>query len=87
MNNINIELRMFMTFKQYLPEGSSEGKAKISLGQGATIGDISKILNIPANLPKLVILNGVSHGISDENEALVLKEGDIVSIFPPAGGG
>ncbi len=87
MEKINIELRMFMTFKQYLPEGSLEGKAKMSLDDGATFGDILKILSIPVELPKIVIINGIIQGISDEINARILKEGDIVSIFPPVGGG
>lgn len=75
-----------MTFKQYLPEGSSEGKAKMSLDHGATFGDILNILDIPIELPKIVIINGVIQ-ISDEINARVLIDGDIVSVFPPVGGG
>ena len=87
MDQINIELRMFMTFKQYLPEGSSEGKAKMSLDYGATFEDLLNILNMPIELIKIVIINGIIQVNSDAVIARVLKEGDTISIFPPVGGG
>ncbi|MGB5158001.1 MoaD/ThiS family protein [Desulfobacterium sp. N47] len=87
MKKINIELRLFITLKQYLPEGSSEGRAVMSFDYGSTIGDIISILNIPVDQQKLILINGVSQGISDEINTRVLNDGDIVSMFPPVGGG
>ena len=87
MKKINIELRLFMTLKQYLPEGSLYGRAVISFGYGSKIGDMINILNIPVDKQKLILINGVSQEISDEINTRVLNDGDIVSMFPPVGGG
>jgi sulfur carrier protein len=46
------------------------------------IQDILSKLNIPEEMPKIILVNGV-HGKNDQ----VLKEGDVVSIFPPVAGG
>jgi molybdopterin converting factor small subunit len=78
---------MFMGFKQYLPDGSSEGKALLSLKDGTTFADLLDILGIPKDKPKLVIINGISRGVSDAVNTETLKDGDVVAIFPPALGG
>jgi molybdopterin converting factor small subunit len=84
---VRIEIRMFMTFKKYLPTGSSEGKAILSVKDGAMVADLLDILDIPPDKPKLVIINGISRGISDAVNTETLNEGDVVAIFPPAAGG
>ena len=79
---------MFMKFREYLPSGSSDGKAHISLKDGATFVDLLDTLGIPREEPKLVIINGISRGVvSDTFNTEALSDGDVVAIFPPAGGG
>jgi molybdopterin converting factor small subunit len=34
-----------------------------------------------------VVLNGISQGTSPEVNSRILKDGDIVAVFPPVGGG
>ena len=84
---LRIEMRMFMKFKQYLPPGSSDGKAMISLKDGGTLGDLLDTLAIPRDEPKLVIINGISRGVSNTVNTETLSDGDVVAIFPPSGGG
>ena len=79
---------MFMKYKRYLPSNSSGVKATISLKDGSTFIDLLNILSIPLDEPKLVIINGISRGISsDRVKTETLKDGDVVAIFPPSGGG
>jgi len=84
---MNIELRMFMKFKEYLPSDASNGKAMISLKDGSTFGDLLKKLGVPLEEPKLVLINGVSQGVTETVNQAKLKNGDIVAVFPPAAGG
>jgi sulfur carrier protein ThiS len=84
---MNIEVRMFIHFKEYLPPGSKDGKAIISLQEGATFADLLQTLGIPSAEPKIVVFNGISQGTSEEIHSRVLQQGDIVSLFPPIGGG
>ena len=46
------------------------------------VQDILGKLKIPEEMPKIILVNGV-HGKRDQ----VLKEGDILSVFPPVAGG
>jgi len=84
MKKVNIELKMFMTFREYLPPESVNGKSAMSLDEGSTLEDIMHILGIPMDKTRIVVINGISHGV-DTNTTL--EEGDIVSFFAPVGGG
>ena len=84
---MNVEVRMFMDFKKYLPSDSINGKAEICLKEGSTLEDLLKTLGIPVNQPKIIVINGISQGVSTKVGEQVLKEEDVVSIFPPVAGG
>jgi sulfur carrier protein len=46
------------------------------------VQDILSRLKIPEGIPKIILVNGV-HGKKEQ----VLKEGDVLSVFPPVAGG
>jgi molybdopterin converting factor small subunit len=48
----------------------------------ARVQDILSQLKIPEEIPKIILINGV-HGKREQ----VLKDGDVLSIFPPVAGG
>ncbi len=84
---VQIELKMFMKFKRFLPEGSADGKATISLPAGATFKDLLHHIDMPVVEDKIIVINGISHKQSDKVNALSLQQGDTVAIFPPIAGG
>jgi molybdopterin converting factor small subunit len=84
---VRVEVKLFQKFKEYLPPDSKNGKATVTLEDGSTLGDLVRLLGIPLEEPKLVIVNGISRGISDTLNVLKLNEGDTVAVFPPSGGG
>ncbi len=79
---MNIELKLFFDFKSFLPSGSSKNRAVINLENGTTVQKLIEILNLPPEIPKNIIVNG----ITAENER-ELKEGDSIAVFPPMAGG
>ena len=84
---MNIEVRLFIDFKKYLPAAAKDGKAILSIKEGSTIADLYAVLGLPLNDPKIVVLNGISQGTCTQINSRELNEGDIVAIFPPVGGG
>ncbi|MCX5901490.1 MAG: MoaD/ThiS family protein [Proteobacteria bacterium] len=84
---MNIEVRTFINFKSYMPPDAKDGKAVLSIKDGATFSDLLNELGIPLEEPRIVVLNGVSQGTAPEVNTRVLNDGDIVAIFPPIGGG
>ncbi len=79
---MQIEVKLFATLRDYLPKGSDRFSCKLEVDGRSRIKDIISTLKIPEDIPKIILVNGV-HGKNDQ----VLKEGDVVSIFPPVAGG
>jgi molybdopterin converting factor small subunit len=79
---MKIELKLYASFRQYLPEESKDNQGMTQVRDGITINEILKELEIPREAVKIMFLNG-THAKGDE----VLHEGDRVGIFPPVAGG
>lgn len=72
-----IEVRLFATLRQ------EREKTVMLESQGfSTAGDIIEHLDIPAGEVSILLING-SHKPPDTE----VKDGDIVSLIPPVGGG
>ena len=74
---MNIEVRLFATFRQ-----GREKKQILCVKEGTTICEILQILNIPQDEVALLLLNGFDGSVDRE-----LKDSDVLSLFPPVGGG
>jgi sulfur-carrier protein len=79
---MNIEVRLYATFRDFLPSGSSTFGMTKSLDREMTIAELVKEIGLPEDIPKIVIVNG-THAELDR----VLKDGDVLSVFPPLAGG
>lgn len=72
-----IEVRVFATLRQ--------GREKVTMlpPEGiACAGDILERLNIPAGEVSILLINGFH-----QKPETTVKDGDIVALFPPVGGG
>ena len=72
-----IEVRLFATLR--------EGRGKVQMLDAADIavaGDIIRRLEIPAEEVAILLINGFH-----QKPETPVKDGDIVAIFPPLGGG
>jgi len=78
---MKLEIRLFATLRDLLPK-ENKGKTQVELPEGSTVDDLIKMLNIPEDLPLIIMLNG-----RRETEDIKLKENDRIGIFPPVGGG
>ncbi len=79
---MQVEVQLHATLTTFLPPGSRDGIARVELGEGATVGDLIRHLAIPAELSRIVLVNG--HDVEDE---AALHAGDVVDVFPPLAGG
>ncbi len=78
---IKVEVRLFATLAAYLPEGRGNA-ATIELSDGATVGDLIRLLGIPDDIPRITLVNS-----RDAESERPLVSGDVVSLFPPLSGG
>ena len=79
---MEIEVKLFATLRDYLPKGSGRFSCKVEVDGHTRIQDILSKLKIPDEIPKIILINGI-HGKKEQ----ILKEGDVLSIFPPVAGG
>lgn len=79
---MEIEVKLFATLRDYLPAGSSRFSCKMKIDAPTRIEDVMSILKIPEEMPKIILVNGI-HGKKEQ----ILKDGDVLSVFPPVAGG
>lgn len=84
---MNVQVKLFMGFRRYLPPEAKSDEVVISLPEESTVNDLLNHLEIPGEEQKLLVINGVSQGTCQDESTYVLKDGDVVSVFPPVGGG
>jgi len=79
---MEIEVKLFAIFQQYFPPGTGPYSCKLRLEREARAEDVLNYLKLPKEMPKILLLNGIQ--CKPESK---LREGDVLSIFPPIGGG
>ncbi len=84
---MQVELKLFMKFKDYTPETGANGKAKIEIPDGSTFEDLLVFLNMPVEMDKIIVINGISHKQGSKVNMQQLNDRDVVAIFPPIAGG
>jgi len=79
---MKIEVNLYATLSQYIPDGKKGPTHIVDVEEGTTVSDLLRQLGVPTQSAKLIFLDG----IHCELEAL-LKEGNKLGVFPPVGGG
>jgi len=74
---MHITVKLFATLRDFGP--AIEEK---SVSENSTVESVVKSLSLPEDIPLLIIVNGVH---TDPKE--ILREGDVLALFPPVGGG
>jgi molybdopterin converting factor small subunit len=82
MTAMNIKLKLFATFREYLPEGNDGHASVLELLEGTKVYSVLEQLKLPKDIPQIILVNGVQK-TADET----LREGDTLSVFPPIAGG
>jgi len=74
---MNITVKLFATLRDFGPEIEEK-----SVSANSTVASVVSSLHLPEDIPLLTIVNGVH---TDPQKKL--KEGDVLALFPPVGGG
>lgn len=75
--DLNVEVRLFATFRE-----GREKKYILELPQESNILTVLDMLKIKEEDVSILLLNG-----RDGDVSRLLKDGDILALFPPVGGG
>lgn len=79
---MNVAIKLFGNLGHYLPRGGNRFSVTKSLKDGATVRELLGALNLPEEIPVIVIVNGAR--VEGHH---VLNDGDQVNLFRPSGGG
>jgi sulfur carrier protein len=81
-----VTLKLFALLGRFLPPGSVANAAQVEIPEGSDIGALIARFELSEKDCHLVLLNGAFVPPS-ERISTRLAEGDVVSIWPPVGGG
>lgn len=81
-----VTLKLFALLGRYLPAGSVANATSVDMPEGADIGALIARFDVSEKDCHLVLLNG-NFVPPSERATTRLAEGDVVSIWPPVGGG
>jgi len=79
---MKIELNLYASLAEYLPDKARGNPNAIELSVGTTIKQLIEQLHIPLESPRIIFLNGVHAPLEAR-----LQDGDRVGLFPPLAGG
>lgn len=77
---MTVNIKFFAGLRNYLPEAQSTYAAEVA--PGSTVLDVLRQFGVPEEKPKILLVNGRHASLSTE-----LREGDLLSAFPPVAGG
>jgi molybdopterin synthase sulfur carrier subunit len=80
---MEITVRLLASYRRFLPgEHDADAGYRYRIAPGSRVGDVLAGLPIPPSDPYTFLVNG-RHAERDQP----LAEGDVLSVFPAAGGG
>ncbi len=84
---MKITLKLYATLSDLLPGSAVANAVSIEIGENASLNRIIDTYHVPRELAHLVLINGVFVCETDRDQEGVLKEGDVLAIWPPVAGG
>ncbi len=84
---MQITFKLYASLTQYLPaDARRSNQLPLDIAEGTPIAKIIEPFGLPEKLVHLVLVNGV-YVPPAQRLSYVPKEGDVLAIWPPIGGG
>jgi len=82
MGDIQVKVKLFATLRRFFPDYDPEKGIDVRIEEGSSIENLIQTLQLPQNEARVILINGISKKTAD-----IVKDGDLVNIFTPLGGG
>lgn len=79
---MTVTVRLFSHFMKYLPSEAERDTWCVNLATDTTVADLLTRLGLPSDVDRVITINDESRV-----EDVVLREGDVLKVFPVAMGG
>ncbi len=83
---MTITLKLFSILEKHLPPGAVRNLKEIEVDEGASVGDVLAAHGVSLDLCQIILVNGV-YSRPDDVDKVVLKENDVLAVWPPVAGG
>jgi sulfur carrier protein ThiS len=84
---MKITFKLYAGLTDYLPaEVRTSNQLQLELAEGTPIAEVIKPFSLPQKMVHLVLVNGV-YVAPEQRFSHVMKEGDVLAIWPPIAGG
>ncbi|WP_127999417.1 sulfur carrier protein ThiS [Piscinibacter defluvii] len=84
---MKIVFKLYASLTQYLPaESRYDNRLSLELPEGSSVAQVIEPFGLPQKLVHLVLVNGV-YVPPEQRLSHVLKDGDVLAIWPPIAGG
>ncbi|MGQ7848370.1 MoaD/ThiS family protein [Granulosicoccus sp. 3-233] len=84
---MKITFKLYATLQDLLPPGSVKNAVTIEVPDSVTLNQIIDQYKVPRELAHLVLVNGIFKCTEDRDVTGVLKDNDVLAIWPPVAGG
>ena len=84
---MKITFKLYATLQHLLPPGAVKNAVTIDVPDEASLNDIIDQFKVPRELAHLVLINGVYQDCGNRDKSQVLKDNDVLAIWPPVAGG
>jgi sulfur carrier protein ThiS len=82
---MRIEVEFNDSLVAYLPTDAEQHRAGVEVAEGSSVNAVLDYLAVPREKAHLVLLNGVFLRRRDR-DWIELQDGDVIAVWPPAGG-
>ena len=83
---MKVRLRLFAALRDYLPAGSTSNEMELDVAEGISVQGVIDLNALPPKRVHLVLVNGF-HVQPIAYGRTILKDDDVVAIWPPVAGG
>ena len=84
---MKITFKLYASLTDYLPpEVRTANQMPLELAEGTAVEKVIEPFGLPAKMVHLVLVNG-SYVAPEQRLSHVLKDGDVLAIWPPIAGG
>lgn len=84
---MKITFKLYATLQHLLPAGAVKNAVLIEIADDSSLHDVIDRFQVPRELAHLVLVNGVFQCEADRDQPGLLKEDDVLAIWPPVAGG
>ena len=79
---MKVRLKLFATFRRYLPPGTQGNACDVVVPEETPISELLSRFGVPEKESLMILVNG-----RDAGPDWILQEGDVVAVFPALAGG